>query len=227
MESEPQLTKLFKSNVENSQEYACQCPANQRTEHRNPGIPPVGIAFSGDRKNTMRDAWAEIACRIQRVTRSPAKRQTDSPHQAPDQIRTNPGSDSCSGRSFRKNCSDRKNKHERRNDFAHDIGQNTSYRGMSTETGKLEPVIGRFLPVWEKMNPYHGGSQNCSEHLGGDIGQQSRKISRANRKTKRHCGVQVRITASASGGHEDTSHYGEGPPRGDDHPSGVLRLGFV
>ena len=51
--------------------------ADQRADHRDPGVAPVGAALVGQRQQGVHDARTEVAGRVDRVAGRAAERETD------------------------------------------------------------------------------------------------------------------------------------------------------
>src|SRR3954451_11885709 len=51
--------------------------ADERPGDRDPGVLPVRVALPRDGQHEVRDAWAQVACRVDRVARRPAERHAD------------------------------------------------------------------------------------------------------------------------------------------------------
>src|SRR5260370_40667958 len=125
-ESSPRLDGLAllparSGNRKNWGQPARKQPADERANHGDWRIAPIGTAFPRNRKNRVRDARPKISCRIDCVSGWPAQGKADAPDQAPHQVRAK----SCRGSSrrnvFGKNRSHDENKRECCNDLAQQI----------------------------------------------------------------------------------------------------------
>src|SRR5882724_6608237 len=64
--------------------------AEERADHGNRRITPIGPAFAGDRENGVRNARTKIASRINGISRRAAERQADAPYEAAGEVRAEP-----------------------------------------------------------------------------------------------------------------------------------------
>src|SRR4051812_48290660 len=51
--------------------------ADDRSDHRDPRVAPIGRALPGDRQDRVHDPWAEVTRRVDRISRRSAERQPD------------------------------------------------------------------------------------------------------------------------------------------------------
>src|SRR5579872_1964298 len=74
------------SDREHLQEDTRQRTANRRSQNGNRRITPVRSALTGHWQRRVCQPRPKVARRIDRVSCRPAKRQTDTPHERPNQI---------------------------------------------------------------------------------------------------------------------------------------------
>ena len=107
---------------EHLQEDTRQRSANNRSQNGNRRITPVRSALTRHRQHRMRQARPKVACRVDRVPCRPAKRQTDTPLERPNQIRPQrAGPCSPSATLFEKIASTTNTKSERPDNLADQI----------------------------------------------------------------------------------------------------------
>src|SRR5260370_20106630 len=102
-------------NRKHSEQHTRKQSADERANHGDWRIAPIGTAFPRNRKNRVRDARPKISGRIDFVSGLPAQGKADAPDQAPHQVRAK----SCRGSSrrnvFGKNRCHDENKRQRCN----------------------------------------------------------------------------------------------------------------
>src|SRR6266705_5582209 len=77
---------VFSGNRQHPKKETRQHAPDERTDHRDRRITPVGAAFPGNRKNRMRDPRSEVACGVDGVSRGAAERQANASHKAPHKV---------------------------------------------------------------------------------------------------------------------------------------------
>src|SRR3954447_18215274 len=75
------MGKPFSAGEEEVEGQRAEDAADDRADHRDPGVAPVGIALAGDRQDGVHDARPEVAGRVDRVARWSAQREPDGEHQ--------------------------------------------------------------------------------------------------------------------------------------------------
>src|SRR6266481_1196584 len=81
------LSRLRSENGEHSEKYTSQRATDERSDHGNRRIGPIGATFPCNWKNRVRDARPEVSCRVDRISRWAPQRQTDAPDKASGEIR--------------------------------------------------------------------------------------------------------------------------------------------
>src|SRR5882762_1534412 len=89
--------KRRSTNRQRAEKQARRDSAEERADHGNRRVAPIGAAFAGDRENGMRNARTKIASRINGISRGAAERQADAPNEAANKVGAEPcrGSASC------------------------------------------------------------------------------------------------------------------------------------
>src|SRR5215475_694728 len=85
-ETSPRMKRVFTKfsmALHRFGEQRSQCRTYRWSDDRDRGVPPVRPFLTGDRKNRMGDARAQVARGIDRVAGCPAEREADRPHQHP------------------------------------------------------------------------------------------------------------------------------------------------
>src|SRR6267378_1539000 len=175
-------------NRERAEKQTRHDSAEERADHGNRRITPVGRAFAGDRENGMRNARTKIASWINGISRGAAERQADAP---------------CgSARRYilGKNCANDEDENKRGDDFTEQVREKAANRRPGAEASKLRRHIGCLLPVRKIVKPYQRGAGNSAKQLRNEIRHKFCKIRIANRKADRHGRIEMRIAAPASDG---------------------------
>src|SRR6266851_7416237 len=202
---------------------AGECSTGERPDHRYRSIAPIRAAFARDWQQSVRHARAQVASRIYRVTGGAAQRKTDSPNEAPYQIRSQ-RSRSAGRNGLGKNRSHNKHQHRCPDDFADQVGYSLPYRGVRAKTRQLRGRVRRFFPVRQVMQPNQRGARHRAKKLRGDVRQAFAKRSCAHREAQRYRRIQVRVAAAAGHCGEHPRHHRKRPSRRDDQPPAAFTL---
>ena len=200
--------------------------ADDRPHDRHPRVAPVARALALDRQDGMRQTRRQVAGRIDGVTRRSAERHA----QRHDQHRNGEGSQ-CSHAHFGGVAVDRKgqddeDQHERADDFADEVAAvvaDSRNRAEGTQFGRR---VRRGIVVVLIENVDQHGTHEAAQHLSHDIGDDQRPAEGpGSGQTQRHGRIEMRPRVGAR--NEDTQHDGQAPRQRDDHPAGILTLGFL
>src|SRR5882672_10322183 len=166
--------------------------AEERADHGNRRITPVGRAFAGDRENGMRNARTKIASRINGISRGAAERQADAPDEAANEVGAEPRCGSACRYILGKNCANDEDENKRGDDFTEQVREKAANRRPGAEASKLRHHIGCLLPVRKIVKPDQRAACNSSQQLRDKVWKKFREIAVAHRKPERHRRIEMR-----------------------------------
>src|SRR5882724_1030536 len=171
-------------NRERAEKQTRHDSAEERADHGNRRITPVGRAFAGDRENGMRNARTKIASRINGISRGAAERQADAPDEAANEVGAEPRCGSACRYILGKNCANDEDENKRGDDFTEQVREKAANRRPGAEASKLRRHIGCLLPVRKIVKPDQRGAGNSAKQLRNEIRHKFCKIRIANRKAE-------------------------------------------
>src|SRR5690349_17139051 len=104
--------------------------ADDRGDHRYPGVAPVRRSLPLDREDRVRDAWAEVTGGVDRVAGRPAERVADTDHQQGHEQRADLGRGAAADE-------DQEDQHEGADGLGDDVPRRVADRRRGREDGEL------------------------------------------------------------------------------------------
>src|SRR5262245_51460763 len=147
----PALERILKS--EGSNRHTCEGPPDERTNHRNESVTPVGCALPGNRKNGVRDARPEIAGGIDGVPGRSAQRESDGPDEKAHKIWSKARRIASANDGLGEDRACDKYQNESSDDLADGIAGGIANRRTGGIAGQLQSGLGRFPPMWKILQP--------------------------------------------------------------------------
>src|SRR5919106_509475 len=194
--------------------------ADERANHRNPRVLPVGRSLARDRQDRVGDARTEVTRGIDRISGRAAQREADGEDQEPNDERRD-------GRRRATDGEDAKDQHEGADDLADQVRGRVANRRAGAEDGQLEAGIVGGRPVRQVVEPDEDRADERAKELAAEIERDgvpsdSAGIRSANGERQRHGRVDVGSADRSDGIDRDRDR--ETPSEGDHDPAGVLCL---